>query len=414
MSLELRQIAVEDISFSEQNECYAKHLLFNSQSLSEFLEDKDDRIQSVVVHLAKPNEATRIICVKDVVEPRCKITGTSKGQGQALILKNVAVVTCGQIVGFQEGIIDMSGPAAAYNPFSKNLNVVLEINVVQGISQYDHEQTIRNAGFFAAEYLARIAVDAEPDKVETISELEPTAVDQDLPRIAYVYLLLSQGLLHDTYVLGRHAKEGLPCSLSLPVLMDDAIISGNCVSACDKNTTWHHQNNPVLQQLMQAHNKDLNFVGTVLSNLPIRLASKKESADQAEQLVNSLQPQGVIISKEGFGNPDADLMMLIHKLENAGVKTVAITDEFAGPNGASQSLADNTPEADAIISTGNANQKIVLPPMQKTIGPVQHLASLSGAYPQSLRQDGSIEIELQGIIGATNEMGSNTLSCKGV
>ena len=32
--------------------------------------------------------------------------------------------------------------------------------------------------------------------------------------------------------------------------------------------------------------------------------------------------------EEGFGNPDADLMMLVQGLEQSGIKTTAITDEY--------------------------------------------------------------------------------------
>ena len=38
------------------------------------------------------------------------------GQGQTNILAGVAVVNCGRLVNFQEGIIDMTGPAADYVP----------------------------------------------------------------------------------------------------------------------------------------------------------------------------------------------------------------------------------------------------------------------------------------------------------
>ncbi len=67
-----------------------------------------------------------------------------------------------------------------------------------------------------------------------------------------------------------------------------------------------------------------------------------------------------------------------------------------------------------MVSTGNANQRILLPPMQRIIGPLQDLGRLAGAYPQSLKDDGSLEIELQGIIGATNELGAQKLSTREV
>ena len=215
-------------------------------------------------------------------------------------------------------------------------------------------------------------------------------------------------------MFGENAREGLPRSVSPEVLLDGAITSGNCVSACDKNTTWHHQNNPLLRELTQRHGKELDFVGVVLANEPVRLADKQSTTAKSVELVKELGADGVVISKEGFGNPDADLMMLIRGLEEAGIKTVSITDEYAGPDGGSQSLADVCSEADAVISVGNANERVVLPPLDRLLGPIQDLAHLAGAYPQSLHDDGSLEIELQGIIGATNELGFQKLSCRKV
>jgi len=324
------------------------------------------------------------------------------------------VVTCGKIVGFQEGIIDMRGPGAIHSPFSATLNVVLDISVVAGLAPHAHEEAVRLAGLRAASFLAEAARGIEPATVEAYADLDPTAVAPELPRVAYLYMVLSQGLLHDSYVWGDNAQRGLPRLISPLDLLDGAITSGNCVSACDKNTTYHHQNNPLLRELLARHGRELNLVGVVLTNEPVRLAAKEESATRAVALLRELSPAGVVLSKEGFGNPDADQMMLIRGLERAGIKTVSITDEYAGPDGGSQSLADVTAEADAIVSVGNANARIVLPPMARIFGPLDDLSQLAGAYPQSLRPDGGIEIELQGLIGATNQLGWQRLRAREV
>jgi len=79
-------------------------------------------------------------------------------------------------------------------------------------------------------------------------------------------------------------------------------------------------------------------------------------------------------------------------LEQSGIKCVAITDEFAGGDGGSQSLADAAVEADAVVSTGNANERIVLPAMTATIGPLPDVVRVAGGYPGSVRDDGSIEV----------------------
>jgi sarcosine reductase len=52
---------------------------------------------------------------------------TEAGQGVTYALKGCAVVTTGPIVGFQEGLIDMSGPGAQYSIFSKLNNIVIQI-----------------------------------------------------------------------------------------------------------------------------------------------------------------------------------------------------------------------------------------------------------------------------------------------
>ncbi len=235
----------------------------------------------------------------------------------------------------------------------------------------------------------------------------------DLPRVAYVYMLQTQGLLHDTYVYGVDAKKILPTFMFPTEVMDGAIVSGNCVSACDKNTTYHHLNNPVIHDLYLHHGQDLNFVGVVITNENVTLADKERSSNLCAKLVQLLGADGVIISEEGFGNPDTDLIMNCKKIEKLGIKTVLITDEYAGQDGGSQSLADADQLADAVISAGNANQIIVLPAMDKVIGFDEAANIIAGGFANSLKEDGSIEVEIQSIIGATNELGFNRMGAIG-
>lgn len=413
MTLTLHKHFVSTVTLANRTGIAEGHLSVDATALASALQAPDDRLSNVRVSLALPGEATRIVCVKDVIQPRIKEGGTVPGSGVLHVLENVAIVTCGPIVGFQEGIIDMSGPGAAYTPFSGLPLIALDIDAVEGLDAHAHEAAVREAGTRAAEIVAQSCRDAAPDQIDEVVWDEVTC-DPSLPRIAYVYIVLSQGLLHDTYVLGRNAQEGLPISIDPRIVIDNGIVSGNCVSACDKNTTFHHQNNPVIAELLRGHGSRWNFTGMVITNEPTRLAEKQRSAATAVEMIDKLNANGAIISKEGFGNPDADLMMIVRGLEQAGVKTVAITDEFAGDDGGSQSLADTTPEADALVSTGNANDRVELPAMSTTIGPLPDVTRLAGGYPHSLREDGSMEVELQAIIGSTNQLGFGRLSCREV
>jgi glycine reductase len=411
MALTVHRYRIERVSLDVHTQLEGGHLGLDSVELAATLSAKDNRITRVRIHLTHPGDSTRIVCTKDVIQPRLKTSGSRPGIGVTSVLDNLAVVTCGPIVGFQEGIIDMSGAGADLTPFSQMPLIVLEIDVAESVDPYTHEAVLRHAGLRAAEHIVGACVEAPPDHVEEILWDAVTA-RPELPRIAYVDMVLSQGLLHDTYVLDVNAREGLPVVVDPRMVIDGGIVSGNCVSASDKNTTFHHQNNPVVSELLRGHGAQWNFVGVVITNEPTRLAEKRTSADAAVTLVESLGATGAIVTKEGFGNPDADLMMIIRGLEQAGIATVAITDEFAGGDGASQSLADASPEADAIISTGNANQGVHLAPMTKTIGPLPDVSRLAGGYAGNLNDDGSLDVELQAIIGATNQLGLQHLTCR--
>ena len=78
----------------------------------------------------------------------------------------MAVVTAGRIVGFQEGIIDMTGPGADYTPFSKTLNLVMVCEPVEGIKQHEYEKAVRFAGFRVAAYIGELARELTPDETK--------------------------------------------------------------------------------------------------------------------------------------------------------------------------------------------------------------------------------------------------------
>ena len=223
-------------------------------------------------------------------------------------------------------------------------------------------------------------------------------------------MLQTQGLMHDTYVYGVDAKKIVPTLIYPTEVMDGAIVSGNCVSACDKNPTYNHLNNPIIEDLYERHGKDYNFVGVIITNENVTLSDKERSSNWTAKLVEYLGIDAVIISEEGFGNPDTDLMMNCKKITDKGVKTVVLTDEYAGRDGASQSLADADKSADAVVTAGNANEIIELPAMKKIIGDITPTDVIAGGFEGSLKDDGSIVAELQLIVGSTSEIGFNKLS----
>ena len=426
MKLELGHIHIKDIQFAAASKI-ENGVLYVCEEAVKAIVLEDEKIKAVTLEVARPGESVRITPVKDVIEPRVKVEGEggifpgviskvdTVGSGKTYALKGMAVVTAGKIVGFQEGIIDMTGPGADYTPFSKLNNLVLVCEPIADIKPHDYEKAVRLAGFRVSNYLGELARELTPCETkvyETLPIKTGMATYPDLPRVAYVQMLQSQGLLHDTYVYGVDAKQTLSTIMNPTEVMDGAIISGNCVSACDKNTTYHHLNNPVIEDLFAEHGKTLNFVCMLITNENVYLADKQRSSDWTAKMCEILELDGVIVSQEGFGNPDTDLIMNCKKIEAKGVKTVIITDEYAGQDGKSQSLADADPAADAVVTGGNANEVIILPKLDKVIGTLDYVTKVAGGNENSLRADGSIEVEIQVITGATNELGFNKMSAR--
>jgi len=426
MKLEIGNVLIKDVQFGGKTEVKNGTLFVNEKELAE-VAGKDERIKSVEIFLARPGESVRIIPVKDAIEPRVKVEGDGGifpgfmtgveqvGSGRTHVLKGAAVITTGRIVGFQEGIVDMTGTGAEYTPFSKTQNVVVKVEPVDGIKQHEHELVVRLAGFRAANYLGEAGKDVKPDEVKTYETkplLQQAAEFPNLPKVAYVYMLQTQGLLHNTFYYGVDVSEIVPTFMYPTEVMDGAIVSGNCVSACDKNPTYIHCNSPVIMDLYEEHGKTINFLGCVITNENVTLMDKERSSNMTAKLIEFLGADAVIISEEGFGNPDADLVMNCNKIEGKGIKTVLITDEYAGQDGASQSLADSTPLGNACVTAGNANEVVVLPPMKTIIGYPEVANLIAGGWEGSLRPDGSIEAEIQVITSATNELGFGFLTAK--
>lgn len=424
MRLELRRAVIEDLVFGPATGLDGGLLIVDAEEALRCLEGIP--LMKMRLEIARPGESVRIIPVKDVIEPRCKVEGPGEvfpgfigdvetvGEGATLVLDGAAVVTCAPVVGFQEGFIDMCGLGADYTPFSKTKNLVLIAEPEEGLEKHAYEGALRMAGLRLAHYLAKACASVAPDRTETY-ELPPLARrNSDLPRFVYIYMLQSQGLLHDTYLYGVDVKKILPTLIHPNEVLDGAVASGNCVSACDKNTTYHHLNNPVIAELYRRHGVDLDFLGVIVTNENVVLVDKKRSSSYTAKLASMIGADVAIVTEEGYGNPDTDLVMNCAKLERRGIRTVLVTDEAAGADGASQGLADAVGEATAVVSAGNVNAIVVVSPMDRVLGWPESIATLSGGNESSLRPDGSIETEIQAIIGSTNELGFSAIGSRWV
>lgn len=421
MKLEHRRIPIETIEFGNEMKVSGKKLVIDKDLLVEEL-SKVANVKEIKIDIALPGEKTRIIPVKDVIQPRYKVEGApgfagvtsdvaQLGNGIVNILEGAAIVTIGDIVGFQEGVIDMWGEGAKWTPFSKICNIVVDISVVDDITPHEHEETARIVGLKASEIVGLAAKGLDSDDV-TVYEMgdnqEETEKYPDLPKVVYAEMLISQGLLHASYIYGVDSAHILPTVLAPNEELDGAVISGNCVAACDKITTYQHQNNAVIKELYKLHGKEINFLGVIVVPEMTTLNGKYISCDYTAKLCKMMGADGVVVSEEGYGNPDSDLVMICSRLEKQGIKTVLITDECSGWDSMSQPLTDTAKEAVAVVSTGNVSHVISLEKADRVLGDPDAIANIAGGWAGAYNpEDGTMKCELNAVIGATSEIGTH-------
>lgn len=376
MRLEHYHFPVNDIVFGSTTRLDTTTLVIDPAALRAVM-DPDNVFAEIQIDLAKPGEQKRIINIMDVMQPRCKVSGGSSpypgawdaphmaGEGRTHVIDGVCVMQTGVFAGIQEGIVDMCGTGASYSAFSKTCNVILHCVPPENTSPAVFDNATRKALAAASVYLGSVSLGQQP---ASVSVYETGPMDAALPKVAYIYYLQSQGPLRNTFVYGQNVTSVLPTVLHPNEVLDGAIVSGNYIIACQKNPTYFHSNNPVVQELYALHGHALNFVGVIIANEHSTLADKSRSADFAVKLAQHLGAQGVVMTQEGGGHADSDLMLCTAACQRQGLKSVMLINELAGADGRQPSLVDTSPHATAVISTGNNDQVIQLPAMTQVYG----------------------------------------------
>jgi sarcosine reductase len=417
MRLELHKHRIESVEWGKTTEIQGYTLFINRIELIKALSQGSSPIPDV--DICRPGEKVRITNILDIVEPRAKAKGggevfpgflsTSEevGNGVTKVLEGVAVMEVASIPRVQEGLVDMGGVGATYSPFSQTNNIVLVFERGAGTALIEFETGVRLAGLRASTYLAKASLDRNPDENETFElDLEKTGSERErgLKRIGYIYMLQSQGFLRDTFLYGRSVSKLTANQIHPNEIMDGAIVSGNYVIPSNRNPTYFHLNNPIIRELYMRNGHDLLFSGLVVCNEHNRLEDKERTAQEVVETLKKFDVEGVIITKEGGGNADTDLMFMCSTCESQGIRTVLIGNEGAGADGADPSLAHITPEADGFVTTGNNDEPVELDPVDKLIG--------QGPLP-GVTEDltGKLTIPVSRINGAANLLGYGMLTC---
>ncbi len=415
MRLELEYFDVKSIQFAGKTEWSEGVLSINKDELIRTI-SSDDRLKIAGIELAQPGESIRITNVLDAIEPRIKGHVPSYfpgmldwlepvGTGITQVLRGAAVIEVGSIQGFYGNLIDMSGEGAMLTPYSKTHNVCVLTEPVSGILPLEYGLAMKQAGLKASVYLARAVKEMMPNE-KKVFDLRLKSSAASLPRLGYLFQLHSHGDLREPFVYGYNSRRYYPTILHPNEILDGAIVCGHYdISGSLKNYTYGHLNHPVIKDLYRRHGKEIDFGGVVIAPEPVSMTEIKRTSMMAAGLLkNILGVDGVVITKEGGGHTDVDLMQNCDECEKLGIKTVLVDNEWLGPDGAGEfPLLAHSSNADAMISVGNIDAMIDLPAMNKVIGGLEML-DFHG------RLDGKLHIPIRVVANSISQLGLTHLT----
>lgn len=410
MKLYVKRYLVNDIKFGDISSFDDGILLLNKESLiSHSLLNRSK--YSIDFDIAKPKESKRIIHITDAVKPAWKNEGSAfpgwtkgeqrAGSGITHQLDNMVVMQCCKYPGIQEGIVDMTGNGAKYSIFSSKNILVMKVNVKDtSIGKEELARDLNLMTLNVAEYAASLTKQVTSNNSD-VYEIKNKS-DQ-LPNIGYAYFIQGQGPLRNVHIYGRDSVTIKPLLIHPNEIKDGAIISGNYIIACQKNPTILHQENPVIDLLYKRDGVNLNFAGVIMSTESSTLEDKKENARIIANFAKERNMDGIIITQEGGGHADVDLMLTTEACEEKGIKTVVITNELSGIDGDLTPLVSFSMAEDAIITSGNNDEVVTLDGVDEVIGGEDLINGDIDPFS-------SFSTSLGILYTATNQLGANKMT----
>jgi len=377
MKLELAEFPVKNIRLGHRFKYQDEILDVDEGALLALVSD-DPRITDASLDVAAPGEKTRITGIRDIVEPRYKVSGSGQvfpgvvgpvgnvGDGRTHRLSGMTVIAAAEYEGTiragttvqRSAILDMSGPGAEVSRFSTGRHLVVSFKITAGLGELDAHAAIQSAECKIAQRLAQVTAELTPPKLFAydLSEKNPA-----LPNV-----MLVQGCITDP----QHVHSGVGYyGLSL-------------------------------------RNSLSTFV------YPNEIFDKEVGAQNAASLARAMGADGVLITWIGGGNAFVDVMFTVRACEHNGIKTTLVTYEHGGKEGKDSPVLFYIAEADAIVSTGSLDKMIELPAMDKVIGPYEQIKILPFPGAASVAARGVLSLESRDVmIGGADLWGETRFRC---
>ena len=432
MKLEIAEFPVKQIRLGRRFRYEGQVIEVDEAALIDLVL-QDPRITDATLAVAVSGEKTRITGIRDIVEPRYKVSGSGQvfpgvlgpiedvGEGRTHRLSGMTVIAAAQYEGTiragttvqRSAILDMSGPGAQISRFSSLHHLVLSFRIVPGLAELDAHAAIQLAEYKVAQRLGQTTEGLSPEKISSY-DLSPK--DPDLPNV-----MLMQGCITDPQHVhsgvgyyGLSLRDSMATFVHPNELFDGAVTVDTTRSGRGYYpTTWDWQNHPLALGLYEEHGRSLNFGGVILQRIRFETYHGKEvGAQNAARLAKAMGAHGVLVTWIGGGNAFVDVMFTIRACERNGIKTTLVTYENGGKEGKDSPVLFYVSEADAVVSTGSLDRTLDLPAMDNVVGPYEEIKifPFPGAAPVSAC--GPLSLEARDVMmGGADIWGQGAWKC---
>ena len=204
MKLEIGNFQVKDIQFGSELSYKDGVLTINKEEALKMVRE-DERITEAELYIAKPGDKIRLCPVKEAIEPRVRLDGKGlfpgytsplrqSGEGALHALKNCSVLVVGRHWGgFQDGLIDMSGPGQKLTYFGGLNNIVLVADTNEEFERHEQQKkndALRRAGHKLAEFIGKCVKDLTPESKDVYETTPITKRSTEINKLPSVVAVL--------------------------------------------------------------------------------------------------------------------------------------------------------------------------------------------------------------------------------
>ena len=394
----------------------------------------DPRIRSARLDVVNPGDVVRVTGIRDVVEPRVKLSGAAQvfpgvlgpvaavGGGLTHRLSGMAVLATASYEGTvragtgvqRSAVLDMWGRGAEASRFSSLIHLVLILEIREGLGELEAHSAIQTAEFEVARKVAETTKGVVPAQTH-VYDLNDGVGRR--PRVVLIQGCITQAQQPHSGIgyYGMPIRESLPTAIHPNELLDGAVTPNTTRGIGYYPTTWDWQNHPLALGLYREHAAGrLSFGGVILERISYETHQAKEVvAHNAAQLARSLAADAALITWTGSGNAFVEVMLTIRACERLGIKTVLVTYEYGGKDGVDSPLLFYTEEASAVVSTGSRDRWIDLAAPEKIVGPYDAIRVLSYPGAPSTPALSALTLDARDmIIGGVDNWGGGAWTCR--